>query len=70
LQESEDTTSGADSAGQGKFALVSIRLPVALTFAALIGGLVAVLIVRKVLAGEPKAAARTAEPAGAEPSAS
>ena len=26
--------------GQGKFALVSIRLPVALTFAALVGGLI------------------------------
>ena len=31
----------AGAAGQGKFALVSIRLPVALTFAALIGGLLA-----------------------------
>lgn len=31
----------AGGAGQGKFALVSIRLPVALTFAALIGGLAA-----------------------------
>lgn len=31
----------AGAAGQGKFALVSIRLPVALTFAALVGGLVA-----------------------------
>ena len=31
----------AGESGQGKFALVSIRLPVALTFAALIGGLVA-----------------------------
>lgn len=29
------------AAGQGKFALVSIRLPVALTFAALVGGLLA-----------------------------
>lgn len=35
LQESEN----ADQGGQGKFALVSIRLPVALTFAALVGGL-------------------------------
>ena len=31
----------AGESGQGKFALVSIRLPVALTFAALIGGLLA-----------------------------
>ena len=31
----------AEAGGQGKFALVSIRLPVALTFAALVGGLVA-----------------------------
>ncbi len=31
----------AGAAGQGKFALVSIRLPVALTFAALVGGLLA-----------------------------
>ncbi len=31
----------ADDGGQGKFALVSIRLPVALTFAALVGGLLA-----------------------------
>jgi hypothetical protein len=30
-----------NAGGQGKFALVSIRLPVALTFAALIGGLLA-----------------------------
>ena len=35
LQESENAPEGA----QGKFALVSIRLPVALTFAALVGGL-------------------------------
>jgi Na+/H+-dicarboxylate symporter len=37
LLESETTAAG----GQGKFALVSIRLPVALTFAGLVGGLVA-----------------------------
>ncbi|MFN4020197.1 MAG: dicarboxylate/amino acid:cation symporter [Erythrobacter sp.] len=38
----ESETAGATGAGgQGKFALVSIRLPVALTFAALVGGLVA-----------------------------
>jgi proton glutamate symport protein len=37
LLESENGGSGAP--GQGKFALVSIRLPVALTFAALVGGL-------------------------------
>jgi Na+/H+-dicarboxylate symporter len=35
LHDSEST----GAAGQGKFALVSIRLPVALTFAALVGGL-------------------------------
>lgn len=34
----------AGAAGQGKFALVSIRLPVALTFAALIGGLLAGIV--------------------------
>ena len=39
LLESENAASG--SGGQGKFALVSIRLPVALTFAALVGGLLA-----------------------------
>lgn len=37
MLESENTAAG----GQGKFALVSIRLPVALTFAALVGGLLA-----------------------------
>ena len=37
LLESENAAPG--SGGQGKFALVSIRLPVALTFAALVGGL-------------------------------
>ncbi|MFN3864056.1 MAG: dicarboxylate/amino acid:cation symporter [Erythrobacter sp.] len=38
----ESETAGASGAGgQGEFALVSIRLPVALTFAALVGGLVA-----------------------------
>ncbi|WP_301750552.1 dicarboxylate/amino acid:cation symporter [uncultured Erythrobacter sp.] len=39
LLESENAEPG--SGGQGKFALVSIRLPVALTFAALVGGLLA-----------------------------
>jgi len=39
LLESENAASG--SGVQGKFALVSIRLPVALTFAALVGGLLA-----------------------------
>ena len=39
LLESENAASGPG--GQGKFALVSIRLPVALTFAALVGGLLA-----------------------------
>ncbi|NCP15320.1 MAG: dicarboxylate/amino acid:cation symporter [Sphingomonadales bacterium] len=53
MQESEDTTSGADSAGQGKFALVSIRLPVALTFAALVGGLLAGIV--GAAAGAPSA---------------
>ncbi|WP_017664615.1 dicarboxylate/amino acid:cation symporter [Porphyrobacter sp. AAP82] len=37
MHDSENT----GAAGQGKFALVSIRLPVALTFAALVGGLCA-----------------------------
>jgi Na+/H+-dicarboxylate symporter len=37
LLENESTAAG----GQGKFALVSIRLPVVLTFAALVGGLAA-----------------------------
>jgi Na+/H+-dicarboxylate symporter len=41
LLESETTGPEADGHGQGKFALVSIRLPVALTFAALVGGLLA-----------------------------
>lgn len=40
LLDSENARA-AQSAGQGKFALVSIRLPVALTFAALVGGLLA-----------------------------
>ena len=35
MHDHESTATG----GQGKFALVSIRLPVALTFAALVGGL-------------------------------
>jgi len=34
-----DVSENTGAAGQGKFALVSIRLPVALTFAALVGGL-------------------------------
>lgn len=37
MHDKDQTAAG----GQGKFALVSIRLPVALTFAALVGGLVA-----------------------------
>ncbi|TAD78100.1 MAG: dicarboxylate/amino acid:cation symporter [Sphingomonadales bacterium] len=41
MLESENTAAGAEGTGQGKFALVSIRLPVALTFAALVGGLLA-----------------------------
>lgn len=40
MLESENA-GAAGAGGQGKFALVSIRLPVALTFAALVGGLVA-----------------------------
>jgi Na+/H+-dicarboxylate symporter len=40
VQDSEN----AGAAGQGKFALVSIRLPVALTFAALVGGLLAGIV--------------------------
>lgn len=40
MLESESTAAG----GQGKFALVSIRLPVALTFAALVGGLLAGIV--------------------------
>ncbi len=42
MLESENPGQAAGgTAGQGKYALVSIRLPVALTFAALIGGLLA-----------------------------
>ncbi len=41
----------ASSGGQGKFALVAIRLPVALTFAGLVGGLVAGIL--GALAGAP-----------------
>lgn len=41
----------APSGGQGKFALVAIRLPVALTFAGLVGGLVAGIL--GALAGAP-----------------
>jgi proton glutamate symport protein len=48
LLESESTVAG----GQGKFALVSIRLPVALTFAALIGGLGAGIV--GAMAGAPQ----------------
>jgi len=48
LHDSENT----GAAGQGKFALVSIRLPVALTFAALIGGLGAGIVGG--LAGAPQ----------------
>ncbi|WP_086608586.1 dicarboxylate/amino acid:cation symporter [Erythrobacter donghaensis] len=44
MLESESTQPAADGGGQGKFALVSIRLPVALTFAALVGGLLAGII--------------------------
>lgn len=40
LQDNDNTA----ASGQGKFALASIRLPVALTFAALIGGLVAGIV--------------------------
>jgi proton glutamate symport protein len=47
LLENESTAAG----GQGKFALVSIRLPVALTFAALVGGLVAGIV--GAMAGAP-----------------
>lgn len=48
MHDSENT----GGAGQGKFALVSIRLPVALTFAALVGGLVAGIL--GALAGAPQ----------------
>ncbi len=41
MLESENVQAGVQGAGQGKFALVSIRLPVTLTFAALVGGLLA-----------------------------
>jgi proton glutamate symport protein len=41
LQDSENAGQDAPDGAQGKYALVSIRLPVALTFAALVGGLVA-----------------------------
>lgn len=44
MLESESTHPSADGGGQGKFALVSIRLPVALTFAALVGGLLAGIV--------------------------
>ncbi|MCZ8370182.1 MAG: cation:dicarboxylase symporter family transporter [Porphyrobacter sp.] len=47
MLENESTAAG----GQGKFALVSIRLPVALTFAALVGGLGAGII--GAMAGAP-----------------
>jgi len=48
LLESESTA----ASGQGKFALVSIRLPVALTFAALVGGLGAGIV--GAMAGAPQ----------------
>lgn len=48
MLENESTAAG----GQGKFALVSIRLPVALTFAALVGGLGAGII--GAMAGAPQ----------------
>ncbi len=41
MLESENVQAGVQGAGQGKFALVAIRLPVTLTFAALVGGLLA-----------------------------
>ena len=50
MLESEKATP-ASSGGQGKFALVAIRLPVALTFAGLVGGLVAGIL--GALAGAP-----------------
>lgn len=50
LLESEKAAP-ASSGGQGKFALVAIRLPVALTFAGLVGGLVAGIL--GALAGAP-----------------
>jgi Na+/H+-dicarboxylate symporter len=52
----------AGAAGQGKFALVSIRLPVALTFAALIGGLLAGIL--GALAGAPQGVSDIAGLAG------
>lgn len=52
MLESENTKPGADAAGQGKFGLVSIRLPVALTFAALVGGLLAGIV--GAMAGAPQ----------------
>ena len=53
MLESEDAGATGSGGAAGKFALVSIRLPVALTFAALIGGLVAGII--GVAAGAPAA---------------
>jgi Na+/H+-dicarboxylate symporter len=50
LLESENAAP-ASAGGQGKFALVAIRLPVALTFAGLVGGLVAGIL--GALAGAP-----------------
>lgn len=41
MLESDNARAGAQGGGQGKFALVSIRLPVVLTFAALVVGLAA-----------------------------
>lgn len=48
MQEHENP----ETSGQGRFALVSIRLPVALTFAALVGGLVAGIIAAATAAPE------------------
>ncbi|MFO6446143.1 dicarboxylate/amino acid:cation symporter [Erythrobacter sp. NE805] len=52
MQENEARKTGSHAAGQGKFALVEIRLPVALTFAALVGGLGAGIVGG--LAGAPE----------------
>lgn len=51
MLENENAGSAADGAGRGKFGLVSIRLPVALTFAGLVGGLLAGIL--GALAGAP-----------------
>ncbi|WP_379922523.1 dicarboxylate/amino acid:cation symporter [Erythrobacter sp. R86502] len=44
MLESENATDAASDGASGKYALVSIRLPVALTFAALVGGLLAGIV--------------------------